>query len=134
MSQYSSGVAEAVTTTTTNTNEPGATNVINNSKLELQRLNQQYDHLGIIENVFLEELHNLKQEEDSLRKALLQCKETGREQIAREKTTKLQDEALKNLHDVLMANDSDDDNDASSSSSSSSSGIMLHIGDSFVHE
>jgi hypothetical protein len=106
------------------------------SKLILQRLNQQYDHLGTAENILREELNNLKHEEELLRKALLQCRETGREQISREtKSTKLQDEALKNLHDVLMANGSesdDDDESSSSSNNSSDNSNMLQVAESFL--
>lgn len=98
-----------------------ATHVLNDGKLLLERLNQNYNQLDTVENILRDELNNLKHEEELLRKALLQCREeTGREQMSREKNTKLQDEAWKNLHDVLMGNDSDDEESSSSSSSSNS--------------
>jgi hypothetical protein len=121
-------------TTMNNTVVEEATHVLNDGKLLLERLNQKYNQLDTVENILRDELNNLKHEEELLRKALLQCREeTGREQMSREKSTKLQDEAWKNLHDVLMGNDSDDEESSSSSSSSSSKSVnrySLQVDDS----
>lgn len=132
MQRHSTNNASMLEPSTTSTVD--AEKLHQDSKLILQRLNQQYDHLGTAENILREELNNLKHEEELLRKALLQCRETGREQISREtKSTKLQDEALKNLHDVLMANESESgDDESSSSNNSSDNSNMLQVAESFL--
>ena len=76
----------------------------------MQQLDQQYDNLRSMESHVEKSLHQLQQEEASLRLALEQSTTTLKEQ--REKETKKKDEeAVARLEEALMMNDDDSDSD-----------------------